>query len=124
MKTMKRIAVATLLAVAAGAGVANAANLRMSWWGGDDRHIATQKALTACSAKHGHTVSAEFTGFDGYLEKLTTQMAGGTDVDIMQVNWPWLPMFSRDGTGFAGSFQVAGHRFEPVAGRCAEDHDD
>ena len=24
----------------------------------------------------------------------TTQMAGGTEADIMQVNWPWLPLFS------------------------------
>lgn len=101
MKTTKQLVIATLLAVTAGTGVANAANLRMSWWGGDDRHTATQKALAACGAKHGHTVAAEFTGFDGYLEKLTTQMAGGTEADIMQVNWPWLPMFSRDGKGFA-----------------------
>ena len=101
MKTTKQLVIATLLAVTAGTGVANAASLRMSWWGGDDRHTATQKALAACGAKHGHTIAAEFTGFDGYLEKLTTQMAGSTEADIMQVNWPWLPMFSRDGNGFA-----------------------
>ena len=73
----------------------------MSWWGGESRHVATQAALKACGAKYGHTVKGEFTGFDGYLEKLTTQMAGGTEADIIQVNWPWLPLFSRDGTGFA-----------------------
>ena len=46
-------------------------------------------------------MKGEFTGFDGYLEKLTTQMAGRTEADIMQVNWPWLPLFSRSGEGFA-----------------------
>lgn len=80
---------------------AQAADLRMSWWGGDARHTATQEALAVCGAKYGHVVAAEFTGFDGYLEKLTTQMAGGTEADIIQVNWPWLPLFSKNGTGFA-----------------------
>lgn len=91
----------TALVGALCAGTVQAAELRMSWWGGDDRHTATQAALEACGAKHGHEISAEFTGFDGYLEKLTTQMAGGTEADIVQVNWPWMPLFSRDGTGFA-----------------------
>jgi len=81
--------------------MATAADLRMSWWGGESRHVATQKALEVCGAKHGHTVKGEFTGFDGYLEKLTTQMAGRTEADIVQVNWPWLPLFSKNGDGFA-----------------------
>ncbi len=91
-----------------GAATARADELRMSWWGGDSRHVATQAALAACGAKYGHTVKGEFTGFDGYLEKLTTQMAGGTEADIVQVNWPWLPLFSRDGTGFADLRAVPG----------------
>ncbi len=99
---MKRLmTTAALIAATALSGTARAENLRMSWWGGESRHVATQKALEACGAKHGHKIAAEFTGFDGYLEKLTTQMAGGTEADIIQVNWPWLPLFSRDGTGFA-----------------------
>jgi oligogalacturonide transport system substrate-binding protein len=80
---------------------ANATDLRFSWWGGDSRHEATQKAAAYCGEKHGHNVSAEFGGFGGYQEKLTTQLAGGTEPDIMQVNWPWLPLMSKDGTGFA-----------------------
>ena len=97
---MKKILMTTV-ALAGFSSVASADELRMSWWGGDSRHVATQAALEACGAKHGHTIAAEFTGFDGYLEKLTTQMAGGTEADIIQVNWPWLPLFSKDGTGFA-----------------------
>ena len=27
-------------------------------------------------------------------------MAGSTEADIVQVNWPWLPLFSQDGEGF------------------------
>ena len=78
-----------------------AEDLRMSWWGGDSRHAATQAGLEACGAKHGHTINAEFTGWSGHFEKLTTQIAGGTEADIMQVNWPWLSFYSADGTGLA-----------------------
>ena len=80
---------------------ANAANLRMSWWGSDDRHIATQEALKICGAKFGHTIAPEFTGFQGHQEKVATQLAGRTEADIMQINWPWLPLFSKSGDGFA-----------------------
>ena len=92
---------ATLAMVLSTGVSAQAADLRMSWWGGDSRHEATQAALKVCGEKYGHTVSPEFGGFSGYLEKLTTQLAGGTEADIMQVNWPWLPLMSKDGTGFA-----------------------
>lgn len=102
-KTMRKTATA-LLSLALASTFATpllAADLRMSWWGGDSRHKATQEALKVCGEKHGHTISPEFTGFDGHLEKLTTQIAGRTEADIMQVNWPWLPLFSLNGDGFA-----------------------
>lgn len=54
-----------------------------------------RRRLPLAAKKYGHTVKGEFTGFDGYLEKLTTQMAGKTEADIVQVNWPWLPLFRR-----------------------------
>jgi oligogalacturonide transport system substrate-binding protein len=98
---LTKLLLATAFAASSLASLANAADLRMSWWGGDSRHKATQAALKACGDKHGHTVSAEFTGWDGHLEKVTTQIAGGTEADIMQINWPWLPLFSINGDGFA-----------------------
>ena len=100
---MKRTAtfLTVLAAATALSGLASAAELRMSWWGGDSRHKATQEALKVCGEKHGHTINPEFTGWKGHLEKVTTQIAGGTEADIMQINWPWLPLFSIDGTGFA-----------------------
>lgn len=97
---MKRTLTAIALALMAVAP-AHAAELRMSWWGGDARHTATQKALAYCSEKLGHVVKAEFTGWQGHGEKITTQLAGKTEADIMQLNWPWLSQFSADGTGFA-----------------------
>ncbi|MGF9564539.1 ABC transporter substrate-binding protein [Neorhizobium sp. JUb45] len=98
----------SLAASAVATSAASAADLRMSWWGGDGRHVATQKALDYCTTKTGHKVKAEFMGFEGYLEKLTTQMAGSTEADIIQVDWPWLYQFSKDGSGFADLKEFAG----------------
>ncbi len=98
----KTASILAALAMVLSTGVsAQAAELRMSWWGGDSRHAATQEALNYCGEKLGHTINPEFTGWTGHLEKLTTQLAGGTEADIMQVNWPWLPLFSKNGDGFA-----------------------
>nr|WP_245418264.1 ABC transporter substrate-binding protein [Cohaesibacter haloalkalitolerans] len=96
-----KMTILAALMAATSLSVANAADLRMSWWGGNSRHEATQKALTYCGDKLGHTIAPEFTSWTGHLTKVTTQLAGGTEADIMQINWPWLPLFSKDGNGFA-----------------------
>lgn len=101
-----RLLTTTIIAGLAASG-AQAENLRMSWWGGDARHAQTQEALAVCGEKHGHHVAAEFTGWAGHQERITTQIAGRTEADIMQINWPWLPLFSRDGSGFADLRQYA-----------------
>jgi oligogalacturonide transport system substrate-binding protein len=106
-KSLLRSALIAGSALCLTSSFAAAAELRMSWWGGDSRHVQTQEALKVCGAKYGHTIKAEFTGFQGHLEKLTTQLAGGTEADIMQVNWPWLPLFSKKGDGFADLNQYA-----------------
>ena len=75
--------------------------LRMSWWGGAARHAATLKALALFEQSHpGVKVKAEYMGFNGYLERLTAQVAGGSEPDLMQINWAWLAMFSKRGNGF------------------------
>ncbi|TPW30926.1 carbohydrate ABC transporter substrate-binding protein [Martelella alba] len=97
---LKMTVLATLMA-ATSLSAAHAADLRMSWWGGDSRHVATQEALKYCGEKLGDTIAPEFTGWSGHQEKITTQLAGGTEADIMQINWPWLPLFTPTGEGFA-----------------------
>ncbi len=75
--------------------------LRFAWWGGAGRHEATLKALALFERRHGVRVKAEYMGFNGYLERLTTQIAGGSEPELMQINWAWLAMFSKRGNGFA-----------------------
>ncbi|WP_165313949.1 ABC transporter substrate-binding protein [Vibrio ziniensis] len=75
--------------------------LRMSWWGGNERHQATNAAIERFEAAHPDIkVKAEYTGWDGALTRLTTQIAGNTEPDVMQTNLNWMPIFSKDGNGF------------------------
>lgn len=75
--------------------------IRFSWWGGDDRHEATLKALEQWEKLHPDiTVKAEYGGWDGWEEKVAAQMSGGVEPDLMQVNCDWLISMSPDGNGF------------------------
>jgi oligogalacturonide transport system substrate-binding protein len=99
----------TLLQAAAALGLAAAAPwvharrskpLRFAWWGGSARHEATLRAVRLFEQRSGLRVKAEYMGFNGYLERLTTQIAGRAEPDLVQINWAWLAMFSKRGTGF------------------------
>ncbi|AHG18757.1 sugar ABC transporter substrate-binding protein [Chania multitudinisentens RB-25] len=80
---------------------ADQVDLRMSWWGGNSRHQMTLKAIEEFQKQNPNIkVKSEYTGWDGHLSRLTTQIAGGTEPDVMQTNWNWLPIFSKNGTGF------------------------
>lgn len=76
--------------------------IRFSWWGGDSRHGATLKAIEAFQAKYPNIkVEPEYGAWDGWTEKVATQLTGGTAPDLIQVNWNWLYQFSSDGSKFA-----------------------
>ena len=75
--------------------------LRFAWWGGAARHGATLAAVRLFEQRYpGLRIKSEYMGFNGYLERLTTQVAGGSEPDVMQINWAWLAMFSKRGSGF------------------------
>ena len=75
--------------------------LRFSWWGGDSRHKATLDAIKLFEEKNpGIKIKAEYSGWDGHFEKVSTQVTGNTAPDIMQIDWNWLYIFSKNGDGF------------------------
>lgn len=75
--------------------------IRFSWWGGDDRHEATLKALELWNMLYPDiTVKAEYGGWDGWEEKVAAQVSGGVEPDVMQINYDWLISMSPDGSGF------------------------
>ncbi len=75
--------------------------LRFSWWGGDSRHKATEAAVALFMEKYPNiTVECEYGAWDGWSEKVATQLNAGTAPDLMQINWNWLYQFSNDGSKF------------------------
>ena len=86
---------------AGGTGDGKEVVLRFSWWGGDTRHKATLDAIKLFEEKNpGIKIKAEYSGWDGHFEKLSTQITGNTAPDIMQTDWNWLYIFSKNGDGF------------------------
>lgn len=92
MKKFLALVLATLMIFGCTAAVAeDEVQLRFSWWGGDERHEATLATMAAYEAKNpGVKLVGEYSGFDGYLEKLVTQLAGGTAPDIIQIDYAYL----------------------------------
>jgi oligogalacturonide transport system substrate-binding protein len=77
------------------------ATLRFSWWGGDERHQATLQVIELYQQRNpGVKIEGEYGGWDGYYEKLVTQLAGGTAADVLQIDQPWLYELSSRGEMF------------------------
>ena len=63
--------------------------LRFSWWGSDVRHKATLEAIDLYMKQNPNVkIEAEYGGVDGYQDKLSTQLGGGTAPDLIQVDNP------------------------------------
>ncbi len=76
--------------------------LKFSWWGGDSRHEATEKAIEAFMAKYPNiTVTAEYGAWSGWEEKQALNIMGGNAADVMQINWNWIESYSGNGKNFA-----------------------
>ena len=64
--------------------------MRFTWWGGDARHKATLDAINAYKGKNPNiTIEGEYGGYEGYQQKLMTQLAGGSAPDLIQIDPIW-----------------------------------
>jgi multiple sugar transport system substrate-binding protein len=68
------------------AGAEDKIDMKIAWWGSDDRHQKTLKLLKLFETKHpGLSMQAQYGGLIGYQDKLSTQFAGGSGPDVMQI---------------------------------------
>ncbi len=76
--------------------------LKFVWWGGEERHSKTLEAIDLYNETHeGVTITPEYYSYDGLNEKFPVMMVGGTEPDIMQVNYAWVYKFAgQNGDGF------------------------
>lgn len=83
-------------------------DIRFAWWGGDDRHEATEKAIAAFGKKYpGVRIEAEYGAWNGWEEKQSMNILGGNAADVLQVNWNWLDSYSRNGTNFVNLYDYS-----------------
>jgi multiple sugar transport system substrate-binding protein len=69
--------------------------LRMEWWGSQARNDMTVKALKLFEEKHPNiTIKPQFSTYDTYLDKLSTEIAGGNAPDLIQMDHAWMNDFS------------------------------
>lgn len=80
--------------------------ITFSWWGGDSRHEATEKAVEAFMEKYPDiTVVPEYGAWTGWEEKQSLALVSGNAADLMQINWNWIDNYSMDGTGFKDLYE-------------------
>ncbi|WP_324668766.1 ABC transporter substrate-binding protein [Geochorda subterranea] len=73
-------------------------NLRIYWWGNQERHDRTLKALEAYRAKNPHvSFTPEFTAWSGYWDKLAVMVASGNPPDIIQMDYAYLLEYAQRG---------------------------
>lgn len=61
--------------------------LNMLWWGSQSRHDITQKVIDLFEQKHPNIqITPEYSGFDGYYDKLSVRVSGGSAPDIIQMS--------------------------------------
>jgi len=75
--------------------------LSFSWWGGDSRHEATQKAVAKFMEENPDiVVSNEYSAWSGWEDKMGQRFASNSAPDVNQINWNWITAFSSDGSKF------------------------
>ena len=84
---------------AAGAAEDKAVSVRFSWWGGDERHKRTLETFKLYNELNPKvTIVGEYGGYEGFQQKLMTQLAGGNAPDIFAIDPPWFQSIASSGT--------------------------
>jgi pectin-derived oligosaccharide transport system substrate-binding protein len=85
----RRTALAGLALLAAAPALAacgGSDGLRLAWWGAEDRHKRTLDMVKLFEQKNpGKTLETTYGGFQGFQDRLSTEIAGGNGPDIMQI---------------------------------------
>lgn len=100
-----------------GTGIAAAEDVELSmlWWGSQDRHDVTLKAIRKFREKYPHIlVTGEFSGWDGYWDKLSVQTSANNTPDVIQMSYAYLNEYvGRDALLALDNLNVDFSRMDP-----------
>ena len=72
--------------------------LRFAWWGSQDRHNRTIKAIELFQQMHPNiSITYEFAGFTDYFTKMATYATGGNLPDLMQQDYATINQWTANG---------------------------
>jgi multiple sugar transport system substrate-binding protein len=72
--------------------------LRVSWWGNQERHDRTIAAIELYEQLNPHVdITYEFSGFADYWTLMTTQATGGNLPDVMQMSYAYITEWTSRG---------------------------
>jgi multiple sugar transport system substrate-binding protein len=92
----KPAAAATTAPAAAASG--DKVELRFAWWGSQDRHDRTIKAIQLFEQMHPNiSITYEFAGFQDYFTKMSTYATGGNLPDLMQQDYATINQWTSNG---------------------------
>ena len=84
------VGLVSLTAALSGCGSESAdgpVTLRFVWWGNEDRAKVTRAAVDEFQKRNPDIkVETEYSGYDAYFQKLSTQVAGGAGPDLLQLD--------------------------------------
>lgn len=73
-------------------------DLRMSWWGSDAINGAVNSMVDLANQNvEGVSIEGEFTAFDTYFDRLTTQVASDNHPDLFEMSVPGLREYAENG---------------------------
>lgn len=82
--------------------------ISFSWWGNDDRHDYTLKAVEEFEKLHPDIkVKCHYSEWSGYQTRNNVRMVSHTESDVMQINYAWLNQYSPDGSGYYDISQLS-----------------
>jgi multiple sugar transport system substrate-binding protein len=74
---------------------AQAANMRLIFWGGQGRADRTYGVTDLFEADTGNKIDGEFLAWNDYWPKLATQTAGGNAPDIIQMDYRYIVEYAK-----------------------------
>lgn len=81
-----------------GSSDGGAKSLSLTWWSEGKRAKRTQDVADLFTQKHDDVrIAGQFSGFDGYYDKLATRVAGGNPPDIFQLHIETLVEYAKRG---------------------------
>src|SRR5699024_4899679 len=92
------IAILGLMLQGCGSSSSDKTQLRIAWWGASEHHKRYAKVIDKFEEKHPDVeIIPEYTGWDGYYEKLATKATSGALPDLIQMDYDYMEKYTSDG---------------------------